>query len=208
MKLPVWLLIALILVGFASTSFLCRHDDGPTGAVLRWLGRILAHALAVEPPGGPGDKPGDHENQKPPYSFSCEGGGVWVPSDSIAPGDSIPIWVHIDPDTAVVVIGQDSIPIALDIEIDGPVYPYRVWIEGAFDGPSIEPAAGLSWEPLELFGATAGPGVAVGWSGDWIAPVGRVSRQWRTLHAGVEVGWRLQPGADELHVGISAGFVF
>lgn len=126
----------------------------------------------------------------------------------IAAGDSLPVNVQVDigpgPDSAVVVIGADSIPVALDLEIDGPIYPFRVWGEAAFDGPSVMWGGGAAWEPLHLWGASAGPGLCVG--REWVAPVFRVSRPvWSTIDAGIEGGWRFQRGPDEIHVGISVG---
>lgn len=209
MKAPAWVTIALILAALVAVGLVCRYDPGPAGAVLRWFGRLVAAAVDGAPAigsDGP-DKPAGGGEGKPPVTVTASGSGVWVPSFDPAPGDSIPVWIGVIQDSAVVVIGPDSIPLALDIHIDGPIYPYRVWIEGAFDGPQVDPAAGISWEPIRALGATAGPGVSVGWSGEWAAPCARVSRQWRTLHAGAEVGWRIQPGTDELHIGISAGFV-
>jgi len=212
-------IIGLLAAGFLATAILCPAG-GPGAAVWQWTRGIIAHAVSgaltppsVDPWKPPGD-PGEH------VAVTGSGHGIWTPSVPVAAGDSIPVSVVLDigpgPDSAVVTIGTDSIPVALDINIDGPILPFRVWGEAAFDGPHLLYGVGESWEPLRLWGATAGPGIVLGWGADpaasgidWVAPVFRVSRPvYSTIHAGAEAGWRMQRGPDELHIGISAGFGF
>jgi len=214
----VGLIGALLLIGLMASMLLCPAG-GPGAAVVSWLRHAIGSAVFGSAPDNPDPwkPPGD-----PGEHVAVTGGGaaVWHPSITVQPGDSIPVNVQVDigpgADTAVVTIGPDTIPIALDISIDGPILPFRVWGEAAFDGPHLLYGVGESWEPLRLWGATAGPGIALGWGADpaapgidWVAPVFRVSRPvYSTIHAGAEAGWRLRQGPDEIHLGISAGFGF
>ena len=198
----------LLLAGLLATVLLCPAG-GPGAAVIAWLRHAAAHAISgndtpdnPDPWKPPGD-PGEH------VAITGGGAAIWQPSITVQPGDSIPVGVVVDigpgADTAFVTIGPDTIPIALDIEIDGPVYPFRVFGEVAFDGPSTMFGGGAAWEPLHLWGASAGPGIVAGRG--WVAPVFRVSRPvYSTIDAGAEAGWRFQRGPDELHVGVSIGF--
>ena len=200
--------VALLLTGLLATAILCP-GGGPGAAVLSWARHVIGSAIAghdgpdnPDPWKPPGD-PGEH------VAVAGGGSGIWHPSITVQPGDSIPVNVQVDigpgADTATVVIGPDSIPITLDIEIDGPIYPFRLFGAAAFDGPSIMWGGGAAWEPLHLWGAAAGPGVCAG--DGWVAPVFRVSRPvYSTIDAGAEAGWRFQRGPDEIHVGISVGF--
>jgi len=183
-------------------AVMCPSSPAARGwhALLRWVG--------IDWPGAdPGEKPAGDPGQH--VAVTGSGSGVWYPSEPIAAGDSIPISVTVDIgpglDTATVVIGSDTIPVALDIDCDGPLYPFRVWGECAFDGPSVMYGGGASWEPVRLWGASAGPGLAAGHG--WVAPVFRVSRPvYSTIDAGAEAGWRFQRGPDEPHIGVSLGF--
>ena len=203
----VGLIGALLLIGLMASMLLCPAG-GPGAAVVSWLRHAIGSAVFGSAPDNPDPwkPPGD-----PGEHVAVAGGGaaVWHPSITVQPGDSIPVNVQVDigpgADTAVVTIGPDTIPVALDIEIDGPIYPFRLFAECAFDGPSTMFGVGAAWEPLHLWGASAGPGLCVG--REWAAPVFRVSRPvWSTIDAGAEAGWRFQRGPDELHVGISVGF--
>jgi len=201
---PALVLIVLILVACA-LGMLVLCPDSPLSHGLRWLCDLIDVPIPGVPEPGekpPGD-PGEH------VAVTGHGSAVWVPDPGTILPDSVPVnvWVDIGPglDTATVVIGTDTIPVALDIEIDGPIYPFRVWGECAFDGPSVMYGGGASWEPVRLWGASAGPGACVG--NGWFAPVVRVSRPiYSTVNAGAEAGWRFQRGPDEIHVGVSVGF--
>lgn len=205
------IIAALLLAGILATAILCPAG-GPGAAVWQWTRHIISNAIlghpigpSVDDPWKPPGDPGEH------VAVTGSGHGIWTPSAPVAAGDSIPVSVVLDigpgADSAVVTIGTDSIPIALDIEIDGPVYPFRAWGEVAFDGPSVLYGGGLSWEPLRLWGASAGPGIAAG--DGWVSPVVRISRPvYSTINAGVQAGWRLQRGPDEMHLGVSMGLAF
>ncbi len=203
-KPAIAIIIGFLCVLVLAVAVLCPSSPAARGwhALLRWVGIDWPGADPGEKPAG---DPGEH------VTVTGHGSAVWVPDPGTTLPDSIPIEVIVDigpgPDSATVVIGTDSIPVALDIEIDGPILPFRAWGEAAFDGPSILYGGGLSWEPFHLWGATAGPGVCAG--REWFAPVVRISRPiYSTINAGAEAGWRFQRGPDELHLGISAGWAF
>lgn len=210
MRERVAIIAALLLAGILATAILCPAG-GPGAAVWQWTRGVIAHAISgaltppsVDPWKPPGD-PGEH------VAVTGSGHGIWTPSAPVTAGDSIPVSVVLDigpgPDTATVNIGSDCVQIGLDLEIEGPILPFRAWGEAAFDGPAILYGGGLSWEPVRLWGASAGPGVCAG--DGWFAPVGRISRPvYSTIHAGAEAGWRCQRGPDEFHIGISVGWAF
>ena len=200
----VLLIIGFLCVLVLAVAVLC--PSSPLSHGLYWLCDLIDVPIPGLPEPGekPAGDPGEH------VAVTGHGSGVWYPSESIAAGDSVPVnvWVDIGPglDTATVVIGTDTIPVALDIDCDGPLYPFRVWGECAFDGPSVMYGGGASWEPVRLWGASAGPGLAAGHG--WVAPVFRVSRPiYSTINAGAEAGWRFQRGPDEPHIGVSVGFM-
>ena len=201
-KPAIAIIIGFLCVLVLAVAVLC--PSSPLSHGLHWLRGLVnidipdVDSSADKPAGDPGEH----------VAVTGGGSAVWYPSETVAPGDSIPISVTIDVgpglDTATVVIGTDTIPVALDIDCDGPLYPFRVWGECAFDGPSTMYGGGASWEPVRLWGASAGPGVCAG--NGWFAPVVRVSRPiYSTVNAGAEAGWRFQRGPDEPHIAVSLG---
>ena len=203
----VGLIAALLLTGLLATMILCPRG-GPGAAVLALLRHAIGWNAGDAEPSPWSKPPGDPSEH---VVVTGSGTSYWTPSETISAQDSIPVSVIVDigpgADTATVIIGADSIPIALDCEIDGPILPFRAWGEAAFDGPSVLYGGGASWEPLRLWGASAGPGLCAG--DGWFAPVARVSRPvYSTLNAGAEAGWRFQRGPDEIHLGVSVGFSF
>jgi len=199
----VLLIIGFLCVLVLAVAVLC--PSSPLSHGLYWLRGLVN--IDIPDVDSSADKPAGDPSER----VTVTGGGtaVWYPSETVAPGDSIPISVTIDVgpglDTATVVIGTDTIPVALDIQIDGPIYPFRVFGEAAFDGPSVMYGGGASWEPLRLWGGSAGPGLCGG--AGWIAPVIRVSRPvYSTVNLGIEGGWRFQRGPDEPHIAVSLGF--
>lgn len=198
------LIIGFLCVLVLAVAVLC--PSSPLSHGLYWLRGLVnidipdVDSSADKPAGDPGEH----------VAVTGGGSGVWVPDPGTILPDSVPISVTVDIgpglDTATVVIGTDTIPVALDIDCDGPIYPFRAWGECAFDGPSVMYGGGASWEPVSLWGASAGPGLAAGHG--WVAPVFRVSRPiYSTINAGAEAGWRFQRGPDEPHIGVSVGFM-
>jgi hypothetical protein len=199
----VLLIIGFLCVLVLAVAVLC--PSSPLSHGLCWLGSLVNIDIpdVDSSSGKPAGDPGEH------VTVTGHGSAVWVPDPGTILPDSVPISVTVDIgpglDTATVVIGTDTIPVALDIQIDGPILPFRAWGELAFDGPSLLYGGGLSWEPLRLWGASAGPGLCAG--DGWFAPVARISRPiYSTINAGAEAGWRFQRGPDEPHVGVSLGF--
>ncbi len=201
------LVIAAVLALGLLLMYLYCPREIPTGpGPLRGVGKLLgwhAGSTTVAPAHTPGAKPAQV------LAATGTGTASWTPAGTIAPDSVVPVAVAVDitgdTGTAAVAIGADTVTVPLAISIRAPrPLRWRVWAEAAVDGPSVLPGGGLSWEPLRLWGCTAGPGVCGG--RDWIAPVLRMSRPLHsTINAGAEIGWRLQRGPDEPHVGLSIG---
>lgn len=161
------------------------------------LGRLMFPGLCVEGPQNP------KINGIAPERLSIEASGIWAPTHTLTPEDSVEVTVGIvvtESDTVVTCM-IDSTPVVIDsfhVSFTPPSFSWELYSEVANTHRGAGAGLGVGYLPLHFQGLHAGCGVSYGMGDEeYLAVGGRLSTDIHLpLRLGVGVGVKIFEGDE------------